>query len=130
MKDVRVFADVRALLREKRERSLQQTGERIIATHSPVAVYGFVVWLLSFVFLAVFLAWAFALVPWPGLAQSLPSRYWAVAVPTWICVTLALVPLAYRLLSLALVPMPLEAPRVHVPAPSADGRVPPLTVIA
>ncbi len=129
--NVRAFADVRALLREKRERSLrpQEAGERI-ASHSPAAVYGFVVWLLSFVFLAFFLAWAFALMPWPALAVSLPSRYWAVAVPTWICVTLSLVPLVYRLLCLALVPMPPEAPRAPVPVPAPDGRVPPLTVVA
>ncbi len=127
---VREYAHVRSLLHDMREDSLKSvTDSGRTSTHSPAAVYGFVLWLLSFFALAAYVAWAFDLVNWPALSAALPSRYWAVALPAWMCVTLALVPLVYRLMCIAAVPMPPFRPRQHVPSFAPGERVPPLTVV-
>ena len=56
--------------------------------HSPAptpsrAVYGFVLWLLSYTGLLLWVAWAAlpdSALKWAGLA-FLPQRYWAIALP-------------------------------------------------
>lgn len=57
---------------------------------STTETYGFLGWITSSVLYCVFLAWAFT--PDPILRLHgitwYPSKYWAVAVPVWLCVTL------------------------------------------
>lgn len=129
MASVATFREVHTLLRAQRAASFTPTTTTSSTPLSPSAVYGFAVWLSSFFLLAVFLVWS-----WSPLSLSLsvfPSRYWSIALPTWLCVSLALVPVAYRLLCLALLPMPPQPalPRTPPPPPPLGCGVPPLTVL-
>ena len=63
----------------------------------PVEVYGFLGWITSSTFYVVFLVWAFTpdfILQWYGITYY-PSKYWAIALPTWLCVTVVCVTLAY-----------------------------------
>ncbi|KAI8108226.1 hypothetical protein M9434_006255 [Picochlorum sp. BPE23] len=63
----------------------------------PVEVYGFLGWITSSTFYVVFLVWAFTpdfILHWYGITYY-PSKYWAIALPTWLCVTVVCVHLAY-----------------------------------
>ncbi len=111
---MQTYGEVHEALRARRAASLVSppslvgacAAARAPSNSSTVAVYGFVGWLLSYVLLCGYLLWAFvpdAALRAAGIAY-MPSKYWALALPTWACMTLAAVPLVYRLLCLATVP--------------------------
>jgi hypothetical protein len=70
--------------------------------HASAEVYGFCIYVSTFVGALLYLIWA--LVPdqvlhsW-GITYY-PSKWWALAVPAWFCVTLASVPLFYFLINM------------------------------
>ncbi|CEM00833.1 unnamed protein product [Vitrella brassicaformis CCMP3155] len=60
-------------------------------------VYGFVFWILSYIAYGVYLCWAF--IPESVLEQLgitvYPSKYWAIALPTYLCVCVVAVMVLY-----------------------------------
>lgn len=69
--------------------------------------YGFVTWLSGIVGLVTYIIWVF--VPKRVLEEVLgityyPSKYWALAVPLYICVSLVAVALLYMFYNMSLVP--------------------------
>ena len=67
----------------------------------PVAVYGFLGWVTSAVFYVVYLVWSCtpdSILHWHGITYY-PSKYWATAVPTWICMSGWVVFLGYMCLN-------------------------------
>uniref|UniRef100_A0A0G4GRZ2 PIG-P domain-containing protein n=1 Tax=Chromera velia CCMP2878 TaxID=1169474 RepID=A0A0G4GRZ2_9ALVE len=76
-------------------------------------VYGFVSWILSFVLYGMYFIWAF--VPEEVLQDMgityYPSKYWALAIPTYACVTLVTVIVAYNALNL-IATQPLTSPNL------------------
>lgn len=80
--DFKKYSEVRHFLHKEQEKSFRASSTDS-ASHSPASVYGFAAYFLSFFALAGFVAWAFHLVSLP--VDSTPSRYWAIAIPTWIC---------------------------------------------
>lgn len=67
------------------------------SSNSDSEVYGFVLWLSSFVLLALYLLWAF--VPDAALHRLgwtyYPSRWWAVALPAYFLMAILFVPIVY-----------------------------------
>eukprot|EP00919_Chromeraceae_sp_WS-2016_P012863 GHVR01030122.1.p1 GENE.GHVR01030122.1~~GHVR01030122.1.p1 ORF type:complete len:121 (-),score=9.28 GHVR01030122.1:260-622(-) len=61
-------------------------------------VYGFVFWILSFILYGLYLIWAF--VPddvLHGIGISYyPSKYWALAIPTYFCFLLLMTVVVYN----------------------------------
>lgn len=100
------YDQVRLHLLKRREDSLKH--ESSSHPQSPSSVYGFVVWMFSFVAFGMYLLWAF--VPDRVLKEMgffyLPNKYWAVAIPTWFCLFLVLIPLVYKLLCYIQYPTP------------------------
>jgi len=68
----------------------KSTAQRIKSTDRVSEIYGFVMWVTTYVLFAVFLLWAY--LP-DSTLHSLgvtyyPSKYWALALPAWVTVTL------------------------------------------
>jgi hypothetical protein len=123
MSSLTTYAQVHAHLKQLRADSLSLLSANRSRV-SPAAIYGFVVFIMSWLALMGYLLWAFS----PGLLDSvLPSRYWAVAGPTWFCVSLVMLPLVYRAASAIL-----QSPTRVFDAPNGDWRppsqVPPLEI--
>lgn len=121
---VETFVSLRQMLLKQREKTLVESSDT--ASHSPAAVYGFVCFFLSFVALFAYIGWAFRLVNVPNVQ---PSTYWALALPTWICVSLALIPVSYRLLCIAKVPQTPSKNVSHHVVAQKDFRVPPIKFV-
>lgn len=67
----------------------------------PVEVYGFLGWITSSVLYLVYIVWACtpdAVLHWHGITYY-PSKYWAIAIPTWLCVSLVMVYYLYLCLN-------------------------------
>jgi len=70
------------------------------------ANYGFALYLASKTAFVVYLAWAFIPIQWltdVGLTY-LPQKYWAIAVPIWICCVIMITTLLYPAINMLLVP--------------------------
>jgi phosphatidylinositol glycan class P protein len=96
---------VRAWLRSQRQTTLA-LPERGRLEMSAAAGYGFVGYVLSIAMLLAYLLWAWvpdSMLRAMGITYT-PSKYWAVAVPCWACVTLVWIAVVYRLLCLTTVP--------------------------
>src|SRR3989338_8369445 len=67
-----------------------------------IEIYGFVGWVLSVICYVGYITWA--LVPESYLIELgwtyYPSKYWALALPTWLVLTLFMLPFFYYGLSL------------------------------
>jgi uncharacterized membrane protein len=66
-------------------------------------VYGFLGWITSSVFYCMFIVWSCVpdgLIQWHGVTYY-PSKYWAVAVPTWACVTIVTIIVLYESMNAA-----------------------------
>lgn len=67
------------------------TKQRIKSTDRTSEIYGFVMWVTSYVLFAVFILWAY--LPDSALHSVgityYPSKYWALALPAWFTMTLA-----------------------------------------
>ena len=123
---LRSYGEVYGYMHRLRRQSMRH-DPAVAARVAPAAAYGFVVFVVSWAGLAAFLAWALM----PGLLEDwLPSRYWAVAGPTWCCVSLVMLPIVYRLASIIL-QSPAPDARDDPPAPPFDAgdAVPPLEVV-
>ena len=123
MSSLSTYAEVHTHLKRLRAESLSVTSASASRVSS-AAVYGFVVFVMSWLALIGYLAWAFT----PSMLQSvLPSRYWAIAAPTWFCVSLVMLPLVYRSASNLL-----QTPTREFDVPGSDWRppsqVPPLEI--
>lgn len=67
---------------------------------SQVEVYGFVAWVTSGVLYLLYLSWAFLPNEWLefiGITYY-PDKYWALAVPTWLCMVIAYLLFGYECL--------------------------------
>lgn len=77
------------------------------------ANYGFALYLASKTALVVYLAWAFIPNHWLaaiGLTY-LPQKYWAIAIPVWVCCVIVVAALLYPAINMLLVP-PMNDPRL------------------
>lgn len=77
------------------------------------ANYGFALYLASKTAFVVYLAWAFIPNHWlatVGLTY-LPQKYWAIAIPVWVCCVIMVIALLYPAINLLLVP-PMNDPRI------------------
>lgn len=100
--EARSYADVQAALRAARAASLARPSAPTAL--APAAAYGFAGWLLSWLLVALWAAWAYApLSWWASCGIEPPSRYWVIALPTWACVSLVVLAVGYRLLCLSTV---------------------------
>ncbi|KAK2181626.1 hypothetical protein NP493_389g03047 [Ridgeia piscesae] len=86
-----------------------------MSEHSPSptpgrAIYGFVLYLGAFVGLGLFLIWAYVPDEWlhaVGL-NYWPQKYWAVAAPTYLCMTIVFLVVFYVAYNFMLTP-PLDS---------------------
>lgn len=56
----------------------------------PVEVYGFLGWITSSVLYLIYIVWSCTpdvILHWHGITYY-PDKYWAIAIPTWMCVSL------------------------------------------
>lgn len=91
-----------------------------------VEVYGFTGWITTGVAYGAFLCWAY--LPEQALQAVgityYPDKYWALAVPTWVCVAIVAAAWAYESWNASLV-LPLESIRnlqdSHSKSPSSLG---------
>lgn len=77
------------------------------------ANYGFALYLASKTAFVVYLAWAFIPSQWLsaiGLTY-LPQKYWAIAIPIWVCCVIMVIILLYPAINMLLVP-PMNDPRI------------------
>ena len=79
--------------------------------HSPLptperAIYGYVLYLMSYVGLAFYLIWAYIPDKWLHACSLtyLPQKYWAIVAPTFLCISLVVVLFLYHFSNLRLVP--------------------------
>ncbi len=127
------FSQVHSHLRSKRLVSLEDSDHDPTRTpsHSPAAVYGFAMWFASMVLFVAWIAWAFLPHHWLPFGDVLPSPYWALALPTWFCVTLLTGAIMYRLMCIYTNPSPSETlhyvPPPHADHPSHKSRIPVLS---
>ncbi|KAM0854385.1 hypothetical protein ACQ4PT_050462 [Festuca glaucescens] len=80
-----------------RERERERDPAAAAAGPKPSEVYGFVGSITTVIATAVYLAWAYTPEPWLhslGITYY-PTKYWAVAVPAFVMVAVALSLLAY-----------------------------------
>jgi len=86
---------------EGEEESLERAREKK-NKETATEIYGFVGYLISFVVYGMFLAWAY--LPESVLCQMglsyYPSKYWAIAGPTWFMVAFCMVPVFYTAFNL------------------------------
>ena len=69
----------------------------------PVEVYGFLGWITSSVLYLVYVVWSCtpdAILHWHGITYY-PNKYWAIAIPTWMCVSVGTVYFLYSCLNSA-----------------------------
>ena len=86
-----------------------------MSEHSPSptpgrAIYGFVLYLGAFVGLGLFLIWAYVPDQWLHAAglNYWPQKYWAVAAPTYFCLTIVFLGIFYVSYNFMLTP-PLDS---------------------
>jgi len=80
----------------------QGLGRRSARTPSATEMYGFVSWVLSALCFVMYLLWAYVPDPYldaVGISYR-PAKYWAIAIPAWLCMTLLFYVLAAVLLSM------------------------------
>lgn len=77
------------------------------------ANYGFALYLASKTAFVVYLLWAFIPSHWLAVIglTYLPQKYWAIAIPVWVCCVIIVITLLYPAINMLLVP-PMNDPRV------------------
>jgi hypothetical protein len=71
------------------------------ASTNTIEVYGFLGWITSSVLYCMYIVWSCTpdgLLHWHGVTYY-PDKYWALAVPTWVCVTVVAACCMYECLS-------------------------------
>jgi len=70
------------------------------------ANYGFALYLASKTAFVVYLVWAFIPSNWLAVIglTYLPQKYWAIAIPVWVCCVIVVIALLYPAINMLLVP--------------------------
>lgn len=70
------------------------------------ANYGFALYLASKTAFVVYLAWAFIPSNWLAVIglTYLPQKYWAIAIPVWVCCVIVVIAILYPAINMLLVP--------------------------
>lgn len=70
------------------------------------ANYGFTLYLASKTAFVVYLAWAFIPSNWLAVIglTYLPQKYWAIAIPVWVCCVIVVTAILYPAINMLLVP--------------------------
>lgn len=77
------------------------------------ANYGFALYLASKTALVVYLVWAFIPNHWlTAIGQTyFPQKYWAIAIPIWVCCIIMVTAILYPAINMLLIP-PMNDPRI------------------
>lgn len=77
------------------------------------ANYGFALYLASRTAFVVYLLWAFIPSHWLAVLglTYLPQKYWAIAIPVWVCCVIVVITILYPAINMLLVP-PMNDPRL------------------